>query len=93
MRKSHWKYRWPHRSISPYAATDALRSRQGEYGVAFLRCLTRCGSQVAIDLAFAAASPLDLHLPRRHSLFIVSSPLDVGVHTQACACSARATII
>eukprot|EP00965_Chrysotila_dentata_P070606 2334352-Pleurochrysis_carterae.AAC.1 len=36
-----------------------------------LPCLTRCGSQVAIDLAFAAA-----HLPRRHPLFDVSSPLD-----------------
>eukprot|EP00965_Chrysotila_dentata_P056398 1871083-Pleurochrysis_carterae.AAC.1 len=38
-------------------------------------------------------SPLDLHLPRRHPLFDVSSPLDVGVPTQVCACSARATMI
>eukprot|EP00965_Chrysotila_dentata_P176091 5814284-Pleurochrysis_carterae.AAC.1 len=45
-------------------------------------CLTRCGSQVAIDVAFAAAPSLDLHLPRRHPLFDVSSPLAVGMPTQ-----------
>eukprot|EP00965_Chrysotila_dentata_P026282 871580-Pleurochrysis_carterae.AAC.1 len=47
-----------------------------------LPCLTRCGSQVVIDVPSAAAYPLDLHLPRRHPLFDLSSPLDVGVPTQ-----------
>eukprot|EP00965_Chrysotila_dentata_P049944 1655263-Pleurochrysis_carterae.AAC.1 len=46
--------------------------------------VARCGSQVAIDLAFAAAFPLDLPLPRRHPLFDVSSR-HVGVPTQVCA--------
>eukprot|EP00965_Chrysotila_dentata_P174504 5760348-Pleurochrysis_carterae.AAC.1 len=40
-------------------------------------------SQVAIDVAFAAASSLDLiRLPQRHPLLDVSSPLDVGMPTQ-----------
>eukprot|EP00965_Chrysotila_dentata_P198059 6178566-Pleurochrysis_carterae.AAC.9 len=52
----------PYHSIRLYAATDTLRSRQGEHGLARLPCLTLYGPQVAIDLIFAAGFPLDLHL-------------------------------